>query len=211
MKVDLVVDWCSMKAATYAVKHWHYSGRMPSAQNTIGAWENGQFIGAVVFGIGAGNSTNGKKYGLKRKGEVAELVRVALSKHKSPTTQIIARALRLVKQRNPGIRLVISFADEMGQGHLGVIYQAGNWIYTGAFVGDGGFIIHGKIVHSRTVGSRGWKQQVAWLRQHVDPNCRKAETKKHRYLMPLDKAMRRKVESMRKDYPRPVSGEGDHG
>jgi hypothetical protein len=70
-----------MKAARYAVRHWHYSGRMPSAQNTIGAWEDGRFIGAVVFGIGAGNSTNGKRYGLKRKGEVAELVRVALSSH----------------------------------------------------------------------------------------------------------------------------------
>lgn len=207
---ELIVDWCSMNAARYAVERWHYSGRMPSAQNTIGAWEDGQFIGAVVFGIGAGNSTNGKRYGLKRKGEVAELVRVALRRHEAPTTQIIARALKLMKHHNPDIRLVVSFADEMGQGHLGTIYQAGNWIYAGVFDGDGGFVIHGKIVHSRTVGSRGWKQQVAWLREHVDPQCRKAATRKHRYLYPLDKQMRRQIESLSQPYPRPVGAEGEH-
>lgn len=183
---------------------------MPSAQNTIGVWEDGRFVGAVVFGIGAGNSTNGRKYGLKRKGEVAELVRVALGKHESPTTQIVARAIKLVKRRNPGLRMLISFADEYGQGHLGIIYQAGNWIYAGPFTGDGGFIIHGKVVHSRTVGSRNWKQSVEWLRTHVDPECRKAKTVKHRYLMPLDKAMRRRLESLRQPYPRPVGVEGEH-
>lgn len=207
--IELKVDWCSHVAAKYAVEHWHYSHKMPSAQNQIGVWEDKEFIGAVVFGIGAGNATHGGKYGLKRTEEMAELVRVALREHKTAVTKIIARSLELVKSRNPGLRLIISFADELGHGHIGTIYQAGNWIYTGAFEGDGGFLIHGKVVHSRTVGSRGWTQSVAWLQKHVDPKCTKAKTKKYRYLMPLDKKMRRQILPLSKPYPRPVGVTGN--
>ncbi len=32
MSVDLRVDWCSHKAAKYAVTHWHYSRTMPSGK-----------------------------------------------------------------------------------------------------------------------------------------------------------------------------------
>ena len=54
-KSDLRLDWCSHEAAKYAVEHWHYSQRMPAGKNTyIGAWEGGKFIGALVFGLGAG-------------------------------------------------------------------------------------------------------------------------------------------------------------
>lgn len=208
--VDLVVGCCESEAAAWAIRHWHYSRSVPSSQFNVGAWENGQFVGAVVFGIGAGNSTSGLKYGLKRRGEVAELVRVALGGHESPTTQIVSKALKLMRAHNPGIRLVVSFADYMAQGHLGIIYQAGNWVYAGAFVGDGGFKIHGKVVHTRTIGSRGWGTSLEWLREHIDPNCEKAKTVKHRYLMPADKATRKKIEPLREEAPRPAGDDGGH-
>jgi hypothetical protein len=195
-------DWATSEAAQYACKHWHYTGVMPNAQAKIGVWEDDKFIGVVLFGIGAGNSTNGKKYGLARQGEVAELVRVALREHRTPVSRIVKIAVKMMAKSNPGIRLVISFADEMGQGHLGTIYQAGNWIYSGTFEGDGGFLVHGKIMHSKTVHSRGWKQQVEWLRQNIDPHTKKMPTRKHRYLMPLDAAMRKRIAPLAKPYPK---------
>ena len=204
MKSNLVLDWASHKAARYACQNWHYTGVMPPAGCKIGVWENGQFIGVVLFGFGAGASTRGTRYGLKRKGDVAELVRVALREHQAPVSRIIKIALKMLKESSPNIRLVISFADEMGAGHHGGIYQAGNWVYAGTFEGDGGFQIHGKPVHSKTVHSRGWKQSVEWLRDHVDPECKKLPTRKHRYLMPMDKEMRDVVASMAQPYPKRV-------
>lgn len=202
MVVSLKLDWASSEAAKYACQKFHYSGSMPSTQCRIGVWENDKFIGVVLFGIGAGNSTNGIKYGLKKQEEVAELVRVALTKHETPVSRIIKIALQMMKKRNPGIRLVISFADEMAQNHHGGIYQAGNWIYNGVFDGDGGFVINGKVVHSKTVNSRGWKQQVEWLRKNVDPNCTKSPTRKHRYLMPMDDEMKVRIAPLAKPYPK---------
>ena len=78
---ELVVDWCSYEAAKYAVMHWHYSKTMPTHPIIkIGVWEDGEFVGCVLFSRGANNNL-GRPYGLKIT-EVCELTRVALSQHK---------------------------------------------------------------------------------------------------------------------------------
>lgn len=113
----LVVAPCSHHAATHAVTRWHYSRRMPVGKLVkMGAWEEGRFIGAVLFGRGASPAL-GRRYGCSIT-EVCELVRVALTTHVAPTTQVVAAALSCLKASNPGLRLVVSFADE-AEGHLG--------------------------------------------------------------------------------------------
>ena len=58
--MSLKLDWCSHAAATWAVENWHYSGRMPAGKMVrIGAWEDGAFIGAVIFSQG-GNMTEAR-------------------------------------------------------------------------------------------------------------------------------------------------------
>ena len=125
---DLTLAWCSHAAAKYAVEHWHYSRTMPAGKNAmIGVWEEGQFLGAVLFGTGAGNATNGRRFGLAQRFEVAELVRVALREHRTPVSRIVAIALRMVRTQSPGLRLIVSFADPY-HGHVGGIYQAMGWL-----------------------------------------------------------------------------------
>jgi len=206
---NLHIAFCDFKAAKYAVTNWHYSRTMPSAPVRFGVWEHGQFIGAVMYGLGAGNATRGEQYGLAKTHEVAELQRVALKNgHKTPTSKIIAITIRLLKKHSPGIRLLISFADEMAQGHHGGIYQAGNWIYAGKFTGDGGFVINGKKYHSKSVHSKGWKQSLDWLRKNVDPQAYKLPTLKHRYLYPLDEELRTRIAPLAKRYPKRASEAG---
>lgn len=196
------LDWATPKSAKYACENWHYTGHLPSASCRIGVWEYGTFKGVVLFGIGAANATRGEKYGLKRKGEVAELVRVALRSHDAPVSRIVGIALKMMKSANPGVRLVISFADP-SQGHHGGIYQAGNWVYAGRSVGDHEFRVNGKIMHPKTLHSVGWRQSEAWLKTHVDPNAKKIKAPgKHRYLMPLDSEMRERIAPLAKPYPK---------
>jgi hypothetical protein len=89
----------------------------------IGAWESGRFIGVVIFAWGM-NRNLGSPYGLGI-GECCELVRVALSKHKTQVSRIIKIALAFLKSKSPGLKMIVSFADPE-QGHSGGIYQAGN-------------------------------------------------------------------------------------
>jgi len=208
--VNLRLDWCSYKAAKYAVMNWHYSKKMPAGKNVyIGAWEENKFIGVVIFGMGSGNSTNGTKYGLTRSYEMAELVRVALNNHLSPTSKVVSFAIKMVSKYCSGLRLLISFAD-MEQNHLGILYQATNWIYAGT-TGNGrvGFIIHGRKTHTRSIGAKkGGIQSLGWVQNHLDPNAKIWTGKeKHRYLYPLDKEMRKQIEPLRKPYPKRPAGE----
>ena len=202
--MNLHLDWCSAKAATYATKKWHYTGTTGTPpQVRVGAWERGAFVGVVLFARGA-NKNIGRPYGLEQI-ECCELVRVALSdSHESPTSRIVSRSIRLLKGKEPKLRLVVSYADK-NQDHEGVIYQAMNWIYTGETSSsymykwkDGNFY------HQREVSATGKKPYYGQLRIVPKINeCEKIpQLGKHKYLYPLDKAIRRQVEALSKPYPK---------
>jgi hypothetical protein len=204
---DLRLDWCGQKAAKYAVEKWHYSKTLPRGVNTyLGVWESGDFIGAVVFGLGGGGATDGRRFGLARTYEMCELVRVALSAHTAPVSRIVKVALGMLKRRNPGIRLVVSYADPV-QDHVGAIYQAGNWAYVGTSAPDHYFVSEdGKRYHSRSVHACGYA--IHFGRKTYTPKPEEMTMVKtpgkHKYLMPLDDAMRAQIEPLRKPYPKRV-------
>lgn len=210
-KVDLKLDWCSYEAAKFAVEHWHYSRRMPKSKlNTIGVWEDNKFIGAVIFGYGATPNIY-KPYNLTQQ-DVCELVRVALNTHKCQVSRVVAISLRLLKNKNNQLRLVISYADK-DMNHDGGIYKAGGWIYTG-LMNDGNrsaFIINGNKTHPRTIGLAGGIQSLSWVRTNMDANAQEFITQgKHKYLYPLDNEMRKQIEPLRKPYPkRETCGTGE--
>lgn len=63
-KADLRVDWATYEAAKYACEHWHYSKSLPLPPMVrIGVWENGKYIGVIIFSRGASPNL-GKQYGL---------------------------------------------------------------------------------------------------------------------------------------------------
>jgi hypothetical protein len=191
MSSSLKLDWCSHAAAKYAVEHWHYSRSMPAGKSVkVGVWESGQFIGAVVFSRGAAREI-GSPYGLAQT-EVCELVRVALTTHIAPVSRIVAFAIRLLRHQSEGLRLLVSYADPE-QGHYGGIYQAMGWVYVGVTKPHKNYLVRGQWVHNRTgnsiVGS------VAGLPSRTVAG-------KHKYLYPLDAAMRAQIEPLRKPYPK---------
>ena len=195
-KVDLRLDWCSHAAAKYAVEHWHYSKTMPCGKLVkIGVYESGMFIGAVLFGRGANNHI-GNPYGLGQT-EVCELVRVALKKHLSPVSKIVSISIQLLKKFCQDLRLIVSYADPL-QGHAGIIYQAGNWVYTGKSKAQPECLVNGQVIHKRTMFARFGS--VAGI-------SKSKITFKLKYLMPLDSAMREQIEPLRQPYPKRAGSE----
>lgn len=194
---ELKIDWCSYEAAKFAVEHWHYSKTMPVAKQVdVGVWEGGEYIGAVIFSWGA-NPNLLKPFGLAMT-EGCELVRVALQKHNTPVSRIVAIAIKMLRQQSPGLRLIVSYADTR-MGHLGSIYQAGNWVYTGMTSPKTDFQLGSMILQRRSYTGRNF----GGGRRRPPPGARKVESPpKHRYLYPLDKAMRRQIEPLRQPYPK---------
>lgn len=108
----------------------------------------------------------------------------------------------MLRKQSPNLRLLISFADT-AQGHHGGIYQAAGWTYAGLTTTDKVFIIRGEPKHPKTIHSLGWKQNEAWLRQHVDPTARRETLPpKHRYLLPLNKEMTTRIAPLAQPYPK---------
>lgn len=203
---DLRLDWCSYAAAKYAVEHWHYSQRMPAGKLVrIGAWEDARFVGCVVVARGS-NKYLGLPFGLAQT-ECVELVRVALTQHETPTSRIVALACRLLKRQSPGLRLVLSFAD-MAQGHIGTLYQAAGWLYAGLGTDDP----RSRPYRARNGVVQHWRTVNGGLRRRGLPATLAAAASagylplekypKHRYLMPLDAAMRATIAPLAQPYPK---------
>jgi len=202
--VSLRLDWCSHEAAKYAVEHWHYSRRMPKGKLVrIGVWEDERFVGVVIFGTGANNRI-GDPYSLTGE-QVCELVRIALCRHRQPVSRIIRVAVGMLRRIAPGLRLVVSYAD-MEQGHHGGIYQASNWVYVGqtedrtAYENQAGKRVHWKQVGATnaTVYDGRWR-----MKKYARESLRVVKIPpKHKYLMPLDDAMRKQILPLSRPYPK---------
>ena len=193
-KADLRIDWATHAAAKYACENWHYSGCLPVGKLVkVGAWENGKFIGVVLFGRGASPQL-GKPYGLGQE-QCVELVRIALTGHKNAVSRIAALAMKFLHKSNLNLRLIVSFSDPI-QGHHGGIYQAGNWIYSGVGTEKPRLVLaNGTTRHNRLYQGRN-KQEMP-----VGSYWSKASGK-HRYLMPLDAEMRKRILPLSKPYPK---------
>ncbi len=202
-KPKLLVAPCEYKAAKYAVEKWHYSQSMPTPPVVkFGVWENDTYIGAVLFSRGA-NKNLGKAYGLVAT-QVCELSRVALSTHFSQTSQIVSICLKLLKKEFLDVELVYSYADS-NQDHVGSIYQAMNWIYTGKTPNSFKYqTSSGKILHQRQVSVSGQKPQYGEMRNvpKISDCVKIPQEGKYRYLYPLNRAMRKQIEPLALPYPK---------
>lgn len=202
---ELKLAWCERAAALHAVQRWHYSRCLPASKSQyVGAWEAERFIGVCVFGTGAGNITKGTMYGLEPM-QMAELTRVALDEHAAPVSRIVGIAIRMVKARSPGLRLLVSLADPV-RDHIGVIYQAGNWVYVGETSKSKTYIDrNGREHHERVVSPTGRKKQygryVPCLRPEDAAEIRE-NPGKLKYLYPLDDEMRERIAPLAKPYPK---------
>ena len=200
---ELKLDGCSHDAAKHAVMRWHYSRAMPAGKQVrIGVWEDRRFCGAILYGMGA-NRHIARPFGLEVT-EVCELVRVALAPGRVfPTSKCVATSLKLLRRQSPGLKIVVSYADTK-EGHLGIIYQATNWIYLGGatqpYLKVGGRIQHPRSLYDR-YGPKG--QSVPWLREHVDPNAERVPMPvKHKYVFAFEKKLRQRLLAEAKPYPK---------
>ncbi len=174
---------------------------MPSGRLvTIGAWEDGAFIGAVVFGRGA-SSEIGSPFRL-RQDQICELCRIALAQHETPVSRILSIAVKLLRKQSPDLRAVISFADpEHGHDGRGV-YAAARWTYLGETAREALLYVYGRETHARTISSRYGTRDLRWPQANVDPHARRIDCPpKHKYALGLTPDMCARLARLAQPYP----------
>jgi hypothetical protein len=181
-KPKLLIDWCSHDAAKFACETWHYSKCVPKSKLVkFGVWEDDEFIGAIIYGVGATNKLV-KRYGLRQE-QGCELVRIALKSHKAPVSRMLSITIKMIKKNFKGLKLIVSFADPE-QGHHGGIYQATNWVFAGYTQASDEYIYKGK----RWQG-RSFRNSHKGMEKHKEVKVVKGSSK-IRYLMPLSDDIR---------------------
>jgi hypothetical protein len=96
--------------------------------------------------------------------------------------------------------MIVSFADPE-QGHSGGIYQAGNWVYAGKSSSGFEWVLNGKRLNKRAYTGHNFGNAKLEVPKGA---IKRKICGKHRYLMPLDNAMRKQVQSLARPYPKRV-------
>ena len=195
------LEKASYKAIKYACSTFHYAKAVPYCSLGYSVFNNkNEWCGVILFNRGSRNG--GMPYGLKI-GQFAELIRVALNGKHGITSKAVSIAIKLFRKDNPLCNLLISYADT-GQQHLGVIYQALNWIYEGEIEPTRPFFqdANGKMIHSRTAAKM---KEQGKIKHYDDGLLRVTNTNKHRYSFPLHKSLIPLCKSLSKPYPKKQS------
>ncbi len=172
----------------------HYSHRAPIFWAGFGLEIDGMIEGVCVYGQ---PSPQIQKHAFKdRDFRLFELSRLVIqTKEKNAASFLIGNSLKLL----PSPCAVVSYADSQ-YGHYGIVYQATNWIYTGAAKShDRMYIVDGQNIHPMTLRDRGITDPARWAKENeiktIPPQL------KYRYFQFVGSKKERKTMLKKLQYP----------
>lgn len=126
ISTELRVAPVSAKEAEPWLLARHYAKRMCPISFAFGAYRDTVLIGVVTYGTPASPHLCRGICGEEWSDKVLELNRLCCENTSNVASMLVGRSLRQL----PEPSIVVSYADT-AQGHVGYIYQATNFIYTG--------------------------------------------------------------------------------
>lgn len=154
----------------------HYAKRLPMIIYAFGLYVDNELVGVVTYGLPPSPTLCVGICGKEWKNNVLELNRLCLQdNYKNQASFLVANSIKLL----PKPTIVVSFADS-AQGHVGYVYQATNFIYTGLTAKFMEWAIKGQEhKHSRTFSKGNIKD---FKEKHGDNFYYKERARKHRYI-----------------------------
>lgn len=172
----------------------HYLHRRAPCSFAFGLFENetNDIAGVIVYGTPSSSTLRAGLCGVEEKNNVIELTRLWIKDGTPKNTEsfLIGNTLSRVNKE-----IIVSFA-EIQQGHLGIVYQATNWIYTGLSAKRSNWTIKGVNKHCQTIAD---KHTSAQLREIYGEDFKLVDRpRKHRYVFFNTKSKKRKKELISK-------------
>jgi hypothetical protein len=169
---------------TYAwLLHKHYAKRIPQIMFAFGLYEDicdeigGGLIGVVTYGIPASPSLCMGICGKEYSTNVLELNRLCLQHNdKNQSSFLVSNSIKLL----PKPSIVVSYADT-AQGHIGYVYQATNFLYTGLSANRVDWTVKGlEHKHSKTLSDGMTLESIK--QKYGDDFYYAERSRKHRYI-----------------------------
>ena len=146
------------KLASPFIMNIHYAHRMPCIMYAFGLFVDGDLVGVCTYGMPPSYTLSRGVAGFENRDKVIELNRLCFLPEwngDNNASMLVGRSLKLL----PKGLYVVSFADCGAYGHVGYVYQATNWIYTGK-TEERNYMTMGYGNHTRHRGSGGIKLTV---------------------------------------------------
>ena len=168
----------------------HYLHRKAPCSNAFGLFDELQSLrGVVLYGTPSSAPLRSGIAGKENANNVIELTRLWIDDNspKNSESYLIGNSLK-----HCGKEIVVSFADTQ-QNHLGVVYQATNWLYTGLSAKRTDWVVEGIDKHGHTWADKYTASEMREL--FGDRFTLVPRSRKHRYIY-LNAKGRRKKELM---------------
>ena len=187
----MLQDW-SVKpidnaTAQQVVVTYHYLHRKAPCSQAFGLFDDaGELRGVVMYGTPSSSSLRAGIAGKEHANNVVELTRLWIddSTPKNSESYLIGNSIK-----HCGKEIVVSFADT-SQNHLGIVYQATNWIYTGLSAKRTDWQVQGIDKHGHTWADKYTAVEMREL--FGDKFTLVPRSRKHRYIYLNAKGKRRK-------------------
>jgi hypothetical protein len=201
MKSSITVEPITTEDAKPWLLNKHYAKRLCPISYAFGAFENGELLGIVTYGCPSSAPLRDGVCGQEWSSKVLELNRLVCFSRKNLASQLVGCSLNML----PRPSVVVSYADT-SQGHVGYIYQATNFIYTGLSAKRTDWKIKGmEHLHGQTIAdmSKGAENRAEFMREKFgDDFYLEERPRKHRYIFFVGD--KRQVRSMRTSLKYPI-------
>jgi len=126
-KDSFTIEPIDYHTAMNIVVEKHYLHRKSPCSKAFGLFQDGQILGVVVYGVSASSTLLRGIAGDEEKSNVYELTRLWVddSVPKNGESFLIGNTIKQLDKE-----FIVSFADS-SRDHLGIVYQATNFLYTG--------------------------------------------------------------------------------
>ena len=184
----------SYQTAANMVEKYHYAHRVPSIVIAIGMYVDDVLAGCITYGVPP-NRNMLACCGEQFIPRALELNRLFIHDWAGRNSEswLIGQSFKLLRNERPSYVLLISYAD-LQHKHMGTVYQATNWIYSG--VGDpggGGMVdIDGKQHHKKHLYNLFGTADLKHIRALGHKVERTNRAKKNRYIYFLGSKKQRK-------------------
>ncbi|MFC1935653.1 DNA methyltransferase [Chloroflexota bacterium] len=179
---DLLVRPIPFTAAKAIIVRHHYLHSLPGGtQFAFGVFLDGRLLGAVTLGVGPVNAYRLVRGAASR--DCLTLTRLWLSDElpSNSESRVLGVLLRSLC-RHTTMKFMVSYADP-SQGHLGTIYQATGWLYTGLSDATPLFDCgDGVPRHSRTLSNAFGTHSVSYFQRKGFKATTIPQAAKHRYI-----------------------------
>lgn len=156
----------------------HYAKRIPQIMFAFGLYEETHLVGVITYGIPASPSLCMGICGKEYSNKVLELNRICLMDNdKNQASFLVSNSIKLL----PKPTIVVSYADS-AQGHVGYVYQATNFLYTGLSANRVDWTVKGlEHKHSKTLSDGMTLESIK--EKYGDDFYYTQRSRKHRYII----------------------------